>query len=272
MPEKENNSPTNSICISVITPALAERADLYLPACLDSVAKQILPPGWKLEHIVCFSGQKLNPVTFKNITAKHPHIRIIYTERTGVSAGRNEAFLASKGDIIIDLDDDDMLPATSIRNRVTHLLESNHLWSYGDLMKIDESGRYIPGDDVLSSDTPTDTSTMMQELLAGRAYAWTGTRTYYRTALLQAGPWDETFPTAEDYEHWLRLTATAGYPLAMKQSLAFFRQKEHSLGIDTMKDGTMAYHRKRAAERWENWNPNDPLPENLPTWEELQKN
>ena len=268
-PHMPTETITSPPFISVITPALPERANIFLPACLDSVAKQILPKGWTLEHIICFSNTPLPPETYKHITTTYPHTRIIHTNRNGVSAARNDAFLTSQGNIIIDLDDDDMLPATSIRNRVTALLETNHLWAYGDLMKIDEQGRYIPGADVLSSITPTNTETMMKELITGKAYAWSGTRTYHRTALLKAGPWDETFPTAEDYEHWLRLTAIVGHPLAIQQSLAFFRQKENSLGINTLKDGTMQHHRQRATERWVNWTPQKPLPHDLPTWNNL---
>jgi glycosyltransferase involved in cell wall biosynthesis len=238
--------------ISVIT-STRNRASSFLPDCVASVTDQRLPGDWRLEHVVCDdASDPAERRALAALAAEHPHLRVLYRETAGgVSAARNDAFLASTGTVILDLDDDDMLPAFALHRRVMHLLGSGHAWSCGELLKVDETGRYLIGLDLgagIDEEIPVSQDGFLHGLLEGRWYAWAGTRTYLREALLTAGPWDESFPVAEDLEHWLRLTALVGAPAWYPAPAAIFREKERSLGIDAYNDGSMARHAERARE------------------------
>jgi glycosyltransferase involved in cell wall biosynthesis len=258
--------------ISVITPT-RNRASTFLPDCIASVASQRLPDSWQLEHIICDdASDPAERLALAQLAAEHSHIRVVYrTTAGGVAAARNEAFLASLGEVVADLDDDDMLPAFALHRRVSHLLEAGTGWSCGDLLRVDETGHYLVGQD--SSANPNEVFPGTQEgfiqgLLDGVLIAWTGTRTYLRDTLVTAGPWDESFPVAEDLEHWLRLTALVGAPAWYPAPASIFREKQRSLGIDALRDGSMQRHVDRARERYRSW---PDLPRGLPNWEHRQR-
>lgn len=273
-PRSQNNTSSlpstssRSILVSIITPT-KNRATSFLPDVLKSVSCQSLPVGMRIEHIVADDGSApTERDTLRALTRGMPHLKIIYREESGgVSAARNSAFRAAQGELIIDLDDDDVLPSTSVRDRVSHLLRTDNFWSFGDMLKVDESLRYKLGHDLFTRITPP--ATIMQAMhgfLSGSLYAWAGTRTYRREAIELAGPWDESFRVAEDLEHWMRLTALASEPAICECYLVLFREKERSLGIDALNDGSMDKYALRARQRWANYFPGGPLPAGLPQW------
>lgn len=256
--------------ISVITPT-KNRAGSYLKDCIQSVAVQRLEPGWVLEHVVCDDGSgPEDRAALEDLAHANSHMRVVrHATSLGVSAARNSAFLASRGEVVLDLDDDDMLPAESLAARVNHLIASSRSWSCGNLLKVDESRRYLLGGELFLSprEVPADRASFMQGLLSGSLFAWAGTRTYLRTALLAAGPWDTTFPVAEDLEHWLRLTVRVGPPAWFFGPAALFREKPRSLGIDAARDGSMRFHRDRARARYANWSDREPsYVAEVPAW------
>ena len=255
----------SKLLISVLTPTMG-RANSFLVDCVASVQAQILPLGWEVEHILALNGNFNEEEILQKISKENKNVKVVYSYKNGVSAARNIAFLESQGEVLLDLDDDDILPSSSIIDRVNHLLESNKAWSIGNLLKIDEDRKYKIGEELIVKELPEDKNTMLQGFLEGKYYAWTGTRTYYRKALEVAGPWDESFTVAEDLEHWLRLTATAGAPDHCDKYLALFREKNNSLGIDAVRSGLMKESRDRAVERWIRFPSDNILPEGLPSW------
>lgn len=256
--------------ISVITPT-RNRATSFLPECVQSVAAQRLPASWSIEHVICDDGSDpTEREALRELAGLHAHVRVLQREHSGgVAAARNAAFLASIGDIIVDLDDDDLLPANALTRRVRHLLSTGSLWACGSLLKVDDAGRYLIGRDITSEpeEIPQDQAGYMRGLLAREVHAWASTRTYHRSALLVAGPWDVSFPVAEDLEHWLRLTALVGAPAWFPEYAAIFREKSRSLGIDALNDGSMAMHAARARDRYQRW---PELPQDLPTWDAVE--
>jgi glycosyltransferase involved in cell wall biosynthesis len=256
--------------VSVITPT-RNRATSFLPDCIMSVSAQRLPDRWNLEHVVCDDGSDPDEITaLLKLAQLHTHVRVVRRTHTGgVAAARNAAFLASRGDIVMDLDDDDLLPANALARRVQHLLDSGSGWACGALLKIDEAGRYLIGRDITSEPEKIyqDQAGYMRGLQASEVHAWASTRTYLRSALLVAGPWDESFPVAEDLEHWLRLTSLVGAPSWFPEYAAIFREKGRSLGIDALNDGSMAIHAARARARYQRW---PELPHGIPTWADAE--
>ena len=253
--------------ISVITPT-RNRVTSFLRDCVVSVSCQRLPQGWTVEHIICDDGSDAAQFdALRDLAAGHSGVRVVRRPTPGgVSAARNTAFLASNGHIILDLDDDDIIPGDAVAMRVAHLLASGRSWSCGNMLKVDEEGRYLIGKDVGEpiGGAPEDQDGFMSGLLDGTVYAWAGTRTYLRSALLTAGPWDTSFVVAEDLEHWLRLTALVGAPAWYTGYAVIYREKARSLGIDALHDGSMAAQAERARSRYSTW---PDLPRDLPGWD-----
>ncbi len=261
------SAPTETL-VSVITPTRG-RARTFLPDAIASVAAQRTPDWLRIEHVIADDGSEPADVrALQKLADAHDHIRIVLRHHSGgVSAARNDAFLASSGSIVVDLDDDDILPSTSIADRVTHLIGSGSTWACGNMLKVDEELRYLIGSDETPKWEPMpDGQETLQKLVEGTFLAWSGTRTYHRSTIEQAGPWDATFEVAEDLEHWMRLTALCGPPAWCDRWLVIWRYKERSLGIDSGRDGRMKAHVARARERWSGWLPGDPVPAGVPSW------
>lgn len=146
------------------------------------------------------------------------------------------------------------------------------VWAHSDHHcdhRVLPNGRLSLGRDITSEpeEVPQDQEGYMRGLLAREVHAWASTRTYHRSALLAAGPWDVSFSVAEDLEHWLRLTALVGPPSWFPEYAAIFREKSRSLGIDALNDSSMAIHAARARERYQGW---PELPQELPTWDTVE--
>jgi glycosyltransferase involved in cell wall biosynthesis len=254
--------------VSVITPT-RNRASTFLRETIESVALQVLPDWIEVEHIIADDCSQADEVdVLQELAKKYSHIEVVLRKESGgVSAARNSAFRASMGEIIIDLDDDDVLPQTSIVDRVTHLMHSDAMWSCGDMLKLDEQLQYKMGFDLIRRNNyPRTGLQALQGFLDGSLYAWAGTRTYRREALLEAGPWDESFPVAEDLEHWMRLAAVVAEPAWCERYLVLYREKENSLGINALRDGDMKKYGDLARKRWSNYIPGNPLPDGVPKW------
>ena len=222
--------------ISVMTPT--RNRPRYLRDNLQSVAASVLPVDWHIEQIICDDGSNAKAAeTTKTLVAQFPHARLIrHAAQMGVAAARNTAAGLCEGEVLLDLDDDDFLPRDSIVRRVSALLESDALWSFGGLAIVGPSGRVLIGREQLLLETPSDWFTAFLE---GEVFAWPGTRTYRREALQLAGGWDSTLRVAEDFDHWLRLTRYAGDPLPYPGLLACYRRKSHGLAAEAFRDGTL---------------------------------
>ena len=92
--------------ISLLTPVLADRAELLVEAG-ESVAAQQLPDGWELEWIVQEDGPK---PALRVIAERFPFARYQANgEPLGVAVTRNLALTRASGELIHVLDSDDLL-------------------------------------------------------------------------------------------------------------------------------------------------------------------
>lgn len=98
--------------LSIITPVY-NRADC-IRQCVNSVATQSIPPGWKIEQIITDDGSTDNtPKEIKSLHSEYPElINAQFLEKNrGTNAARNKAIAEATGEWIVILDsDDEMLP------------------------------------------------------------------------------------------------------------------------------------------------------------------
>ncbi len=163
----------------------------------------------------------------------------------GVAATRNTAAGLARGRFLVDLDDDDLLLSDGVERRYRYLLGHPQFWAvHANALKIDEAGRYLPGEDVRNfyCDDPEECRRLF---LTSRMIPNASTAAYRREALLALGGWDESLSCCEDYDLWLRSLARDGPPGFVDAPVALYRVKERSLGIDSVRSG--AHARNQAA-------------------------
>jgi glycosyltransferase involved in cell wall biosynthesis len=230
---------TFSICIPT-----KNRASTHLPELLKSIEGQNLPNGWKTEIIICDDGSDVLEIKllYELINRSAHDITLIeHKDSKGVAASRNSAVNLSTGELITDLDDDDILLQNSIFNRIS-AHSKNIKWSFGNAIKVDKNLRYKINKDLVPEWDINDTSktNVINGLLSQKIFYWASTRTYNRDALYKDGKlieWDPNFIVAQDLEHWVRIVEKNGPPYHINQYLVAWREKRHSWGINGMRSG-----------------------------------
>lgn len=240
--------------ISVITPS-RNRAATFLPDTAATVAALWLPEGATLEHVICDDASDVDGTreAYRALEDQYPHLKVVkHDAQRGVSAARNTALANATGDIILDVDDDDLLFQGAVIARANALQASGRAWVCGAGVTVHENGTYRIGEDLPYLD-PAAFATRESALagfLNGDIHAYASTRAYWRDTFTRAGGWDESYPIGEDYEHWLRLTVLVGPPAYLPAPTVAWRYKEHSLGIDMHRAGTMQQYVEKARIRW----------------------
>src|SRR5580700_1310148 len=90
--------------LSFVVPAYNE--ETYLPACLDSILKQIQSLGDDVEIIVVNNASTDGT---REVALKYPGVRVVDEPRKGLTFARQAGFAASKGDLIANVDSDSRL-------------------------------------------------------------------------------------------------------------------------------------------------------------------
>ena len=150
---------------------------------------------------------------------------------------KNQALRKAKGEFIIDVDDDDLVPFYALGLRVSMLLASEQTWLWGNALKINEAGVLQFTDNLLGHSVENQWE-CFQAFYEGKLFAYAGTRIYSRKALERIQGWNEDIVSVgENLDLWLRLTAFCGSPAFCSIPLIYWREKTYSLGIDAVKSG-----------------------------------
>jgi len=105
--------------ISVITPAY-DPVPEYLEAARRSVLDQELPAGWTLEWVVQEDGTDGRRAS-ETLSTADPRIRLGAGRRGGVAVTRNLALARSTGELVRNLDADDMLAPGALARDIAAL-------------------------------------------------------------------------------------------------------------------------------------------------------
>ncbi len=198
-----------SLTVSVIIPTY-NRAELVCTA-IDSLLAQIRLPD---EIIVVDDGSTDDTA---HVLEKYASpVRVIQQPNAGRSAARNRGLDAASGDLIAFLDSDDYLLPESIAQRAKILEQQPELGAvYSDAVLVSPD-QHTMG--IYSSiyPTPRPSGKIFAEL-ARRNFMPLPTVMFRRPASVLR--FDVTMDLAEDYDFWLRLSATCtfhyiGEPLA----------------------------------------------------------
>lgn len=223
-------SITTSPKVSVIIPAYNQAQ--YLPDALDSVLAQTYT-NW--ETIIVDDG---SPDNVAEIAARYSgcdsRIKFLHTDNYGLSAARNTGAAHSDGEYLVFLDGDDKIAPEYIENCVKALQSDSYIKVAAPQMQCFGIHQQI---------WPVAYEDYAQLLINNPLYATAAMR---RADFDAIGGYDERMRKGfEDWELWIRLLAGKG-PDAVwtgPDILFFYRQKQQSMIVDSMRGATLADNR-----------------------------
>jgi alpha-1,6-rhamnosyltransferase len=227
---------------SVLTPT-HNRAKNFLPKLIQSVMNQ-KEDGFSHEHIIVDNlSTDATEKIVREFAKKDKRIKYIKNSRNlGAADALNVAFKKSKGDFIIQADDDDLLPQSSLKHRFAYYKEHPKAkWTYSDLLFIDTEDRLYNGGWEYRT-TYIKHKTMLLSLLA-RNFIPGGTATFKRECIKKAGGWNVELKT-QDYDMSLKLAHAGFIPEKINSYLYFYRVHPAQSSKKQKKDETYARERQ----------------------------
>ncbi len=198
---------------------------LFLKAAIDSLLKQTVQPDEIIvvddgsiddtSHLLSTFGSKLN---------------VISQAQSGRSQARNIGLARANGDFIAFLDDDDILPPTSIEVRAEYLNKFPQIdVVYTDALSIDGTGKSLGK---FTRSNPRKPSGFVFSEIAQSNFAPIHAYMFRRHCLKNTGLFDPNLSIGEDWDFWIRMAANHDF-MYIPQALAHYRfhNKMSSQGI-----------------------------------------
>lgn len=215
--------------VSVVIPVF--NCAQFIGVAIDSVLAQDYP---QLEVIVVDDGS--TDATRSVIDGFRDRVILLAQENRGCAAARNLGVAHAQGDYIAFLDADDAWWHGKLRYQIEGLQQSNLQMAYSRFIiwQPEADGTYAAPERIFAvtdnpalSDSALVTGDTYPELLID-SIVWTSTVLIKKSALQQAGPFDETLALGEDYDLWLRLSQMLPM-LGQAQPTALYRQHPASI-------------------------------------------
>jgi glycosyltransferase involved in cell wall biosynthesis len=210
--------------VTVVIPAY--NASRYIAQALDSVKAQTFSD---YEVIVVNDGSE-DREELERILHSHP-LPIIYLsqENRGVSAARNAAIKIGRGEFYAQLDSDDQWKPNYLEVQLG-ILNDNP-----DIALIYPNATII-GDGATSEmefmeKSPSEGEVTFEALLQQKCIVMTSV-TARMNVIREAGMFDESIRSCEDFDLWLRIVKNGGRILYHRRPLVLYRRHEGSLSSD----------------------------------------
>ncbi len=220
---------------SIITPT-HNRADDFLGDIIKSIQNQ-KEEGFEHEHIIVDNDSTDGTAKLvKNLAKKDKRIVYIKNDRNfGPGDALNIGFKKSKGEFIIPLDDDDLLPRSSLQIRCDFLKKNKKAkWTYGLSLFIKKENKLF--DDLLEYNTYRPPAKDAFQSLLKRCFVPNGTATIHRSCIKTVGGWEEKLRT-QDYDMWLKLAEKKIKPYFIDSYLCLYRVHPDQITKKDIKTG-----------------------------------
>ncbi|HWR54806.1 MAG TPA: glycosyltransferase family 2 protein [Bryobacteraceae bacterium] len=202
-----NHSSSQSHRISILTPSFNQAQ--YIEQNIRSVMEQGYPD---FEHIIVDDGSTDETVS---ILRRYPHLKWITQPNRGQANALNRALSMSTGDIIGWVNSDDYLEPGVFPHIARGFADHSVQWIVGGLTVVMEpSGQRIPR----TSPVPTYRNLVWDPDIIRQPATF-----FRRSAIVQAGGWDEDLYMVMDLDLWLRV-ARKNPPVVVKRKYACFRR------------------------------------------------
>jgi glycosyltransferase involved in cell wall biosynthesis len=180
--------------VSVVIPCYGQAA--YLEEAIESVLAQTYA---QVEVVVVDDG---SPDNAARLAGRFPWVRCVRQPNSGLAAARNTGIGESEGELLVFLDSDDRLLPRALEVGVEELrAHPEAAFAFGRYRRVAADGRRLENDEQPRPDADPY-SVFLRYNYAGVPAAGV----FRRSALEEAGNFDETLPGAEDYDLGLRLS------------------------------------------------------------------
>lgn len=198
----------------MVTPSLDQGA--FIERTIESVLRQ--EGDFELEHIVVDGGS--TDGTLEILERHRGRIRWVSEPDRGQSDAINKGFRMARGDVLGWLNSDDVYEPGALGAVASALRDGGASWCFGECRVVDEGGREIRRM-VSRYKSRTSRRYSLPRLLSQNFIPQPAT--FFRRSILEAaGPLDESFHYAMDYDLWLRFARLAD-PVFVARPLASFR-------------------------------------------------
>jgi glycosyltransferase involved in cell wall biosynthesis len=204
---------------SILTPTFDRPSMLY--QAIKSVTNQTCSDWELIIKDGCMARPAIKNFDIATIIDKNKDkIKYILSNDDGITNALNQALQNSTGDIICEMNDDDMLYDDNVLDTVKNRF-NEHLggekWMYAKMVYIDKDGK---------EGGAGGRQTTLQELLGGNTICQP---TVFWTKLLsdKIGGFDEQFKLAQDYDYWIRFWKECE-PVFLDEFVAKYRLHEGS--------------------------------------------
>jgi len=210
--------------VSIIVPAY--NAASFIGDALASVLRQTYP-HWETVVVDDGSTDQTRAAVEAHMPAFRGRLRYLYQENRGVSAARNTAIRACRGELIALLDADDIWLDNRLERGVDTLDQRPEIGLvHAKVIRIDREGKLIgkppaPAEKYLSGN-------IARHIYSRRAHLLAPTILFRRRCLDAAGYFDESFQVTEDRDLWFRIARA--FPISyINEVLARYRVSPDSL-------------------------------------------
>jgi glycosyltransferase involved in cell wall biosynthesis len=224
-PEPETSS-TGAPKVSVILPAY--NVARFIAEAVASVLAQTFK---SYEIIVVNDGSPDTEEMERELAPYMKQITYVKQPRKGIAAACNAALKLAQGKYVAFLDADDVFKPEHLSEQIA-LLETPPGY---DLVYSDATifGELTSHFDSVMGENPSEGEVTCASLLEGRCNIITTTVVARREPLFEVGMFDESFPSSQDFELWLRLAKRAGTRIGYtRKALAKHRIYPEGLAAD----------------------------------------
>ena len=208
--------------ISVIIPVF--NYEHYISETINSVECQEGP--FELEIIAIDDGSTDNSLAVLEALAdqKGSHLQVVHRKNGGPSAARNEGIRHATGDAVLFLDADDLLAPGCLREQADILLKMPEVdVTIGNCLIFDKDKRKIDMWGLCKDSHALH--------LCASNIAPVHCFLARRNLIEDVGFFDETLPSLEDYDYWLRVAAHNKLFYTNSNALVLYRK--HALSVST---------------------------------------
>jgi glycosyltransferase involved in cell wall biosynthesis len=208
--------------VSVVLPTFNRLK--FLRAAIESVYAQTFT-DWEL--IIADDGSDLETRQYLQSLTDDLRVVVVWLSHTGrPSTVRNAGVLKAAGEYVAFLDSDDLWATRKLERQIETLqARANCHWSYTAFLQVDGSGTPLP-EEAQRPWIPHE-GDIFEQVVTGRAQIRTPSVLAARQLIAQAGGFDETLLSGEDYDLWLRLALRSKVAI-VDEALVFVRRHPHS--------------------------------------------
>ena len=213
--------------VSVVIPVFNRLQ--YLRPAVESVISQTCS-DWEL--LIADDGSTAETQTYLRSLSHLSKVRIIWMPRhTGIPAAvRNAALREAQGQYVAFLDSDDLWEDRKLEAQLAALRDRGRCqWSYTAFTNVDERGEVLPTE-ARRRWVPCE-GPIFERMLRGEVSIRTPCVLATRSLLMEAGAFDESINSAEDYDLWYRLALRSEIAV-VDESLARIRSHRENHSAD----------------------------------------